>query len=500
MNNGLASATINITDASFIANTGAKGICNFIGITERGPVNTPTLISSWFEYQRVFGGLLSNSIFPLLCKRALDGGAMLYVSRVAHYSDITLTSSITGTKAISSDSNFEAKNIGLWGNILSVVISSSTGGRKKITISLPDYPRFTQEFEVSSTLTTDDLALINSSAYYVNILAEVGDTLSNSTLTFSTGTDTGAIVDADYIGNNQSSTGLFAFDNINDAWYMAIPEQAKNSIDVALVAYCDARKDIRPILRTPVGLTKDAVVKYRTAVSPYAGIAIDSWRAILFTGGLKVLHPVTNEKIDIPEIADVVARISKKDTSGNGWDAIAGSQWGKISNTLGVVVNFGSPALAADGKELVENGINPVIAHPTFKTVIWGNRSMHSDTRKVLKYAHVGDIIMHLQRYIQPIADEKLFLPNVPSTWRSLYNAIQPELDRLKALSAIYDWQYNGDQFVDKIQDCQVNQLADIDLGKYVAFIRLYVTSKMEYIDINLEVTGASALIDVQAV
>lgn len=497
--NGLAAATINITDASLLSNTGSKGLCCVLGVTERGPLSTPVLISSWFEYQRTFGGLLDTSLFPLLCKRALDGGATLYISRVAHYTDITIVSTLTGAKAVSNDSKFEAKNIGVWGNEITVTITAVSGGKRKITIALPDYPRFAQEFEVSGVLTNDDIALINSSAYYLNTLAVAGDTLALGTLTFSGGAETGVITDGDYVGSNQSATGLHAFDNVNDAWYMAIPEQAKNSLDVALVTYCDARKDIRPILRTPVGLTKDGVVKYRTATAPYAGQEIDSWRALIYTGALPILHPVTNQKINIPEIADVIARIATKDNRGNAWDSVSGAQWGKIPNTLGVVVNFGSPALAADGKELVENGINPVISHPTFKTIIWGNRSMHKDTRKVLKYAHVGDIIMHLQRFIQPIADEKLFQPNVPATWRSLYNAIQPELDRLKALSALYAWEYNGDQFVDKIEDCRINALSDIENGKYVAFIRLYVTSKMEYIDINLEVTGASALIDVQA-
>ncbi len=500
MANGLASVNINITDSSFLTNSGSKGICNVLGITERGPVNTPVLISSWFEYQRTFGGLLSTSNFPLLCKRILDGGGILYISRVAHYTTITNASTLTGTKAESSDTanQFNAKSIGVWGNGLAIAVTANGSLKRKIVISLADYPRFTQEFEVSTTLTADDIALVNSSAYYVDIVASVGDTLAVANLTFSGGADTDTIVDADYIGSDQTSTGLYAFNSVTESWYMAIPDQAKNALDVALVNYCDGRKDLRPILRTPVGLTKAAIVQYRTAVSPYAGTAINSWRALMFTGGLKINHPTTNAVITISEIADVIARISAKDNKGNTWDAFSGAQWGKIPNAIGVAINFGSPALAADGKDLVDNGVNPVISHPTFKTVIWGNRSLYADTRKVLKYAHVGDIIMHLQRYINPLAELRLFQPNIPATWRSLYNAIQPELDRLKALGAIAEWEYNGDQYVDKIQEAQFNTLEDIDAGKYQAFIRLYVNSKMEYIDLSLDVSGTSALLQVQ--
>jgi len=55
---GIARTEIEITDLSVLIATGLKGVIGVLGITERGPVNTPTLIGSWIEYQRVFGGLV----------------------------------------------------------------------------------------------------------------------------------------------------------------------------------------------------------------------------------------------------------------------------------------------------------------------------------------------------------------------------------------------------------------------------------------------------------
>lgn len=102
---GIARTEIEITDLSVLIATGLKGVIGVLGITERGPVNTPTLIGSWIEYQRVFGGLLDyeadwrKSSFPLLCKRALEAGAKLRISRVAEYSDITDYTTLVGDKA-----------------------------------------------------------------------------------------------------------------------------------------------------------------------------------------------------------------------------------------------------------------------------------------------------------------------------------------------------------------------------------------------------------------
>lgn len=62
----------------------------FIGMAERGPLNKPTLVTSFAEYQRIFGGYLSEKNYGN--KRWLpyavegffvNGGQRLYISRVA---------------------------------------------------------------------------------------------------------------------------------------------------------------------------------------------------------------------------------------------------------------------------------------------------------------------------------------------------------------------------------------------------------------------------------
>ena len=497
---GIAKSTITITDSSVVNTTGAKGICAVLGATERGRVNQPVLVSSWFEYQREFGGLISTSDFPLYCKRALDGGAKLYVNRVAHYSDITDTATITGAKATST-TLFRAKNIGTWGNGLSVLVTVNALNAAKIDIkvTLSGYPSLTQTITgITAILTADDIARFNASNYFVDIIAAAATELDADTYTFSSGTNTGTIVNADFIGSAETSTGFYAFDNITDAWYIAAPEKAVNAIDLALVAYADARGDLRPILRTPVGLTKAGILDYRNATGSYSGTAVDSWRAVMFTGGLKITHPTTNATVEISEIADVIARISTKDNTGNSWNAFSGPANGKIPNTIGVVINFGSPALESDASQIVNIGVNPVINHPTFRTVIWGNRSLLLDTAKMLFFAHVGDIVLYLQRFLKPVIGAVLFTPNDVDTWRGLYNSIQPELENLVAQRAIRKYEYYGDQFVDKYENVTVNNVADLDAGKYVVIIRIYPTSKLEYLDVKLDIINGAVSLDVQ--
>lgn len=77
------------------------------------------------QYERVFGGELRTSDFPMLVKRALSYGAVLWVSRAAHYSDITKKNTLTAKSAsVNVPNNAEtpanvlkikASSPGIWG-------------------------------------------------------------------------------------------------------------------------------------------------------------------------------------------------------------------------------------------------------------------------------------------------------------------------------------------------------------------------------------------------
>ena len=73
----------NVENQAKQASTPYNGISFFGGITKRGPIEDPdTVISSWPQFERIFGGLIDTSNFPFLCKRALEAGAKLRVSSI----------------------------------------------------------------------------------------------------------------------------------------------------------------------------------------------------------------------------------------------------------------------------------------------------------------------------------------------------------------------------------------------------------------------------------
>ena len=116
--------------------TSAGELVHFVaGKTTRGSMNTPDkVIKSWPEFVKNYGGYRNDTQFPLLCKRILDRGSSLRVSRLQHYTDITDVDSGTAAEAVLGTHKYKmafsaASTIG---NTFSVTIS---GVVKQYTVS-----------------------------------------------------------------------------------------------------------------------------------------------------------------------------------------------------------------------------------------------------------------------------------------------------------------------------------------------------------------------------
>jgi hypothetical protein len=98
----LASKTVIQEEApSVVAVTALPtAVLAIVGVTERGPVNTPILIQSFEEYLRKFGTFTANSDLILTLRGYFqNGGEFAYVNRIVHYTDITNPASLISAAA-----------------------------------------------------------------------------------------------------------------------------------------------------------------------------------------------------------------------------------------------------------------------------------------------------------------------------------------------------------------------------------------------------------------
>lgn len=88
------------TDLSTYVKNLSTNITGMLGVTEKGPINIPTLITTWEQFVKVFGGYNIDSDFPHYVKSFFDnGGANVYINSIAHYTDIMDSTTLTAVSA-----------------------------------------------------------------------------------------------------------------------------------------------------------------------------------------------------------------------------------------------------------------------------------------------------------------------------------------------------------------------------------------------------------------
>lgn len=107
------------------------GVAGMLAVTSQGPLREPTLVRSFDEFVEIFGTYSSESDAAYQARLFFEnGGSDLYVSRVAHYSDLTDNTSFAGAastldldnEAAATTLTVNAKHVGLDGDNISVEI------------------------------------------------------------------------------------------------------------------------------------------------------------------------------------------------------------------------------------------------------------------------------------------------------------------------------------------------------------------------------------------
>lgn len=501
---GIARTELEIVDLSILIGTGLKGITAFLGITEWGEAGKSKLVGSWPEYQREFGGLLASTDFPLICKRALEAGAKLKISPARHYTDATDSDTLVGEKASVQHGGstnyveFEFFSEGTGGNKFTVVATAAANGVANefdisITVSGMSFLNTIVYKNLPKSPSTDDIAAFNGRSKFIKIIAKGGTGIAAGSATLAGGThDNSTVVAADYVGDASAQTGLHAFDQDMLATKIAVPEMANATIDTAIAAYVEARKDMLGVVRTPFGLDGDGVASWRSTG------AIDTWRMLAFTGGLRVTHPTSGLEVELAELGDVAGCMGVKDNKAKEWFSFGGQKRGRIRNALGVIYNFGAPALATQADLVDSRGVNMVLEHPSFGTVIWGNSTMQK-APTLLSHANVAELMIYLTRALKPITDAELFDPNDVDTWKAVWRNTVRVMEYVKTNRGVWDYKYDGDQLIDDVSQATVNTGDNIDAGQYIYNLFIKPKVGMKYAGIKVIVSNSGVSFDLLA-
>lgn len=313
----------------------------------------------------------------------------------------------------------------------------------------------------------------------------------NNTYIMEGGTDGGAIVEVDALGDSSGKTGLFAFDAFEDMTFIATPDFQTPSMFAAGASYTSNRKD--SIYACNLSNSTNITAAQFTAARDSANV--DTKYACFIGGGLKILNPLTGLIEDFDEIGDFLGLHAYNDINNKPWFSVANSTRGKVSNALGVTRDFG-PAGSFNDLNLVSNHQIMMVGTSDKNIVILGNFSAQLANSKY-SYLSIVKLLIYIKKALRPVLKRYLEEPNAPKTWKRLYLEVKPFLDGLKSEENLalsdYDWQ--GDQFANPdLSNLISNNTTDVDNGKYR--VKLFLKSINPIteliVDITMVATGVS--------
>ncbi len=490
------------TDFSFYVKQISTSSAAMVGITEKGPVNKPVLVTSWEQFINKFGSYINEGYLAYAARSFFDnGGSVLYVCRIAHYTDITDKSTLTAMESNMTIDNREATpapslqinaaNPGTWGDRISVSIEDgSLDPANAFNLIVKYKDNIVEVFK--------ELSMDEASANHVELMInEVSDYIIVSDLSPSTGTaedkpalgtyqlvggnnGLSGVTDSDYIGDPSQHTGLYAFDEIDALNLLMVPGVTTVPVINAGITYVENRKDLLFIADTPFMLEPLEVVDFRKGQGIYTHAAFNSSYAALYYPWLEISDPITARKKYIPPCGAVAGCCARSDQKTYVWWAPAGIDRGRVFNAVSVSYKTSR----GERDVLYPEGINVIAVFPDTGINIWGQKTLRSQPSAVDR-VNVRRLMMYMEEAISESSRFVVFEPNNPQTWRALGRLINPFLQDIKEKGGLYDYAFQCDE--------ETNTPVVIDRNEMIARVFVKPTKTAEFIELNFILTGTGA-------
>lgn len=447
----------------------STSVAAFLGITDAGPVNTPTLITSWDAYTRQFGGLVwmgfnSWAVYEFF----LEGGAACYVVRLDDSKSSAATASVDTAKLV-------AATQGTWGASLMYCISNAVMQSTEGGTPPPQTPVFNFQVVVLTSLIdnaikdeTDNFAL-QLLANYVSQNGLVPTVLGTGKTTYyvletftgftNTGPDFAARINAQSMfvrvtqpgnsiarpGNTDTpmaftggSSGELDFETAQDSLrtiqglsLLAQPEtaaitDASGKVDFAKQAamisqglsLCQELTNLFYVADPPFGQNVQQIVAFKLGTGQSSGLtprpAIDSSYGALYYPWAWIFNPLSNSHVPIPPSGPVLGRYAYTDNAIGVWKSPAGVDDGAMCT----VVALERWLTDSDQDQLNPQGINALRNLINYGNVIYGARTVSQDPQWA--YLSVRRLFIYVEQSLKNSLQWVAFESNDQALWSAV--------------------------------------------------------------------------------
>ena len=511
----------------------ATSITAFVGRALRGPTTDPVTLTSYGDFERIFGGLWKDSMLGFSVRDFfLNGGSTAIVGRL--YRAETAGPPKPGKSVLKFDNNLTlmAKDEGAWGNSLRARIDTNTRPfdpslletntslfnlyvrdgttglieeHRNLVVTPVDHPRNVAQVlaseshlvtvsAVSSTtppgvsgdLVQDDIdegrsvwddGNANATSKKV---AGAGSKVSSDGL---------AITDAEFIGGGfeAAKKGLFMLEKADLFNLLVLPPYTSDStVDPTVVTaadrYCQRRRALQIVDSLPSWKeTSDVTGAFTTGFDGVLGT--NSRNAALFFPRLNQPNPLRDNQVETFAAGGTVAGvIARTDANRGVWKAPAG-----LDATLNGVPELSVPLTDAEIGLLNPLGVNCLRALPGAGRMVWGARTMRGADlfADEWKYLPVRRTALFLEESLFRGTQWVVFEPNDEPLWAQIRLNLGTFMNNLFRQGAFQGTTPREAYFVKC--DKETTTQADIDLGIVNIHVGFAPLKPAEFVVIRLQ-------------
>ncbi len=494
----------------------------FVGRAARGPSNIPVKVTSYAEFERIFGGLTKLSTLGFAVRDFfLNGGSTAVIVRL--YRAEEGDDALPAKAALSADSlDLQAAEEGTWGNALrarvdhatrepdpsldetssslfNLYVRDGTTGAieefRNVVVDPADHPRLV------SRVLENESKLVRATALGGFRPDETGDTVDpgntvwddNATPTNHTVTapasDGQVLIDDSFIGTGLEAgkQGLYSLEHTDLFNLLVIPPYNDDgTVDTEVVTsaaqYCERRRALLVLDGLP---DWDDVGDVETAAGSGfdAAIGTVSKNAALFFPRLRQRNPLRDNQVETFAAAGAVAGVMARTDAQRGvWKAPAG-----LEATLNGVPELAVPLTDGDIGRLNPLGVNCLRAAPGVGRVVWGARTMQGADRLASewKYIPVRRTALFIEESLFRGTQWVVFEPNDEPLWAQIRLNVGTFLNNLFRQGAFQGATPREAYFVKC--DRETTTQADINLGVVNIHVGFAPLKPAEFVVIRLQ-------------
>lgn len=427
-----------------------------IGFAPRGPINQPTLVTNWIEFEDLFGGFLPGAFLPYSVFGFFDnGGQRCYVLRLppdedegkalAQTSFTRAVAELPARKAGAGPSLLvTATGTGDTGEATSVEVRSGVGDTFTLITRLGTveevFTNITLSQRGEATVETVNersrlvkIQVLESSAKVADRIPVIGTyrldlPMARALVKIEATAST-------FRGNAAERRGIDGLEVIEEITMVCAPDLMSaflgGALDgsglvaaqLAMIAHCENMGDRVAILDSPPGLTPQEVAHWRRNTAGY-----DSKYAALYYPWIEVVDVSGKPHLVPPSghVAGVYARV----------DGERGVHTAPANEVVASALSLETDVTGDEQDLLNPLGVNCIRQFPGRGIRVWGARTLSSDP--AWRYINVRRLFNYVEESIREGTQWAVFEPNDQNLWSRVTRDITAFLRTVWRNGALY--------------------------------------------------------------